>query len=635
MLEKIREGSQGLAAKMILGLVILTFALAGIGSYLGNTAAQPAAIVNGEEISQTAFQQKYDSNRSRMEQQFGQMFAQLAADEAYMKTFREGVLDQLVNEELQSQLAQSIGLRISDDKIKDIIRNMPEFQVDNQFNNERYLSVLRQVGYQTSSFRDYLQVENTRRQVSQAIAGTDFSLDSEVKAHTELDKQTRDIEYIVYKQADFKEKVSLTDEEQRAYYESNLDNYKTQEQLSVQYVEIKIADLMKDIKVSDGELESYYQDNINSYRTAISKRRGSHILIEFGDDEAAAKTKAEDVLAKLKSGEDFGAMAKAHSDDTFSAENDGDLDWFERGVYGDEFDDAVFGLAKVNDITDIIRSESGFQIVKLTDDAPEVVKPFADVKEQVGNEFKRDQANEIFSDKLATLTELSFAVPETLEDAAEAIGATIKETAFFSRFSAPPVVNFPGVIAAAFGPQVLVDQMNSEPVEINADHVMVVRILKHQPTRIKSLDEVAEQVKTSLTADRAQEMAKTQAEELLAKLDGSNKLADDRNSKELTVVTKAALERFTSDVDSTVRADVFKMPHPLDGKVSNQVIKMSTGDYALVALSGVTTGKLPDDLKATEQRIASQKSQRAYKDFVDALKEKADISKTAVASSTP
>ena len=181
MLEKIREGSQGLAAKMILGLVILTFALAGIGSYLGNTAAQPAAIVNGEEISQTAFQQKYDSNRSRMEQQFGQMFAQLAADEAYMKTFREGVLDQLVNEELQSQLAQSIGLRISDDKIKDIIRNMPEFQVDNQFNNERYLSVLRQVGYQTSSFRDYLQVENTRRQVSQAIAGTDFSLDSEVK----------------------------------------------------------------------------------------------------------------------------------------------------------------------------------------------------------------------------------------------------------------------------------------------------------------------------------------------------------------------------------------------------------------------------------------------------------------------
>jgi peptidyl-prolyl cis-trans isomerase D len=632
MLEKIREGSQGWLAKAILGIVILTFALAGIGSYLGNSSAQPAALVNGEEISQTAFDQKYQSNRSRMEQQFGQMFAQLAADEAYMKTFREGVLDQLINEELQTQLADSIGLRTSDDKIKKLIREMPEFQVDGKFDNERYLLMLRQVGYQPSSFRDYLQVETTRRQVAQAIATTDFSLASEAVAHTQLDKQTRDIEYVVFKQADFTDKVSITDEDSKHYYDENLESFRTQEMVSLQYVEIKIEDLMKDIAVSDEQLEAYYNENINNYRNNVATRRASHILVEFGDDEAAAKAKAEALLAKIKAGEDFAELAKTSSDDSFSGENGGDLDWFEKGVMGDEFDEAAFGLANIDDISDVVRSDSGFHIIKLTGDKPESIKTFAQVKEEVANTFKRNEANDIFSDKQASLEELSYEVPDSLEDAAGAINAEVQETALFSRISAPPVVNFPKVIQAAFSQQVLTDEMNSEVIEINADHIMVVRLLKHEPSRIRTQDEVTAQITAALTAEKAQEMAKAQADESLAKLDGSAKLADDEDTKSLTIVAKDAMERFTSDVDSSVRTEVFKMPHPEEGKVSTGVVKMSNGDYALVALSGVTVGEVPADLKATEDRIASQKSQRSYKDFVESLKEKAEIVRYATVS---
>jgi peptidyl-prolyl cis-trans isomerase D len=633
MLEKIREGSQGFIAKAILGIVILTFALAGIGSYLGNTAAQPAATVNGEDISQTAFEQKYQSNRARMEQQFGQMFAQLSADDAYMKTFREGVLDQLINEELQTQLAQSIGLRTSDEKIKKLIREMPEFQVDGQFDNERYLLMLRQVGYQPSSFRDYLQVETTRRQVAQAIATTDFSLPSEAIAHTELDKQTRDIEFIVFKQSDFTDKVAITDEDSKHYYDENFESFKTQEMLSLQYVEIKIEDLMKDIAVSDEQLQSYYNDNISNYRTNVARRRASHILVEFGDDETAAKVKAEALLVRVNAGEDFAEVAK-NSDDTFSGDKGGDLDWFEMGVMGDEFDTAAFALANINDVSDLVRSDSGYHIIKLTGDEPEATKAFADVKEEVASTFKRTQANDIFSDKQASLEELSYEVPDSLEDAAGAIGSNIQETALFSRMSAPPVVNFPKVIQAAFSQQVLTDALNSEVIEINADHVMVVRLLKHEPTRIRTQEEVATQIMSTLIREKSQEMAKMQADELLAKLDGSTKLAIDDNSKSMTIVAKEALERFTSDVDSNVRTDVFKMPKPQKDKVTTGVYEMSNGDYALVALSGVTIGKVPEDLKATEERLASQKSQRSYKDFIESLKEKAEIVKLTTVSST-
>lgn len=627
MLEKIREGSQGWIAQTILGIVILAFALAGVGSYLGNTSTPPAATVNGEEISKNDFDQRYQANRNRMEQQFGQMFAQLAADENYMQTFREGVLEQLIGEELEDQLSERIGLRIGDEEIKDIIRNMPEFQVDGRFDNERYLAMLRQWGFQPNSFRDFIRVDATRRQLRNAIQSSDFSLPGEVKSFNELDKQTRDIEYVVFKQADYNDKVALTDEDKQAYYEQNLENFRTQEMVSLQYVEIKIEDIMKGIAVSDEDLEKYYQDNISSYRTNVARRRASHILVEFGDDEDAAKAKAEQLLVRVRGGEDFAAVAAEASDDTFSGENGGDLDWFERGVMGDEFDEAVFALANVNDISEVFRTESGFHIAKLTGDEPESIKPFADVKEEVATAFKRYEANEIFTDKQTQLSELSFEVPDSLDDAAGAIDAQVQETALFSRFSAPPVVNFPAVVQAAFSEQVLQEQLNSDLIEINDDHIMVVRLKQHEPSRIQDMAEVTAQIENALKREKAEELAKAEAESLLAKLDGTQRLSMDEATKALTIVAKDAVERFTADVDSTVRADVFKMPYPEQGKVTAEVMQMSTGDYALVTLSKVTMGEQPEDSSATAQRLASQNSQFSYRTFLEALKEKAEIIK--------
>lgn len=630
MLEKMREGSQGLLAKVILGFIMVTFALAGIGSYLGRASDVAAAVVNGEEISKRDFDQAYNSERSKMERQFGKMFAQLAADENYMKTFRDGVLDKLINDKLQSQMAENVGLRVSDSKIKQTIREMQEFQVDGKFDNARYLALLRQAGFQSSSFRDYLRVETTRRQLAQAIATTNFSLDSEIKAHDELDKQTRNVEYVVFKQSDFTDKVTISDEDRTTYYQDNEQNFATQEKISLQYVEVKVEDLMKDVAVSDDEVQKYYDDNITAYRSNIERRRASHILIEFGDDEDAAKAQADSISAKLKQGEDFVELVKAHSADTFSAENDGDLDWFEKGVMGEEFDTAVFELANVDDVSEVVRSESGFHIIKLTGHEPEAIKPFEEVKDEVADTIKRTQAIDIFIEKQDSLSTLAFEVPDSLEDAAGAIGAEIKETALFTRVAAPAVVNNPSVLDAAFSDPVLLDSVNSDVIDINDDHIIVVRLLKHEPSRIKAMTEVTEQITTALTAQKASEMAKAKTDELLAKVDTSNKLAEDANAKDLEVVAKEAMERFSSDVDAGIRTSVFKMPHPVEGKVTTEVVKMSNGDYALVAVNAVTVGKAPEDTKATEQKLASMHSQRSYKDFIGALKDEADIVKPSL-----
>lgn len=633
MLDKIREGSQGWVAQVILGVVVLTFALAGVGSYLGSSSAPVAATVNGEEITKSDFEQRYQAKRAQMERQFGQMFEQLAADEKYMQSFRQSTLDELIVEELEKQLAEELGLRFGDEALKNMIREMPQFQVDGKFNNDQYLAWMRQAGYQPDTLRDAVYQSAVLTQLRQSVQSTDFALPGEVNAFNQLDKQTRDIEYVVFKSDDFKDKVSLSDDEKSAYYEQNLERFRTQEMVSVEYVELKVEDIAKTIAVSDEDVEKYYQDNISNYRTSDASRRASHILVEFGDDEDAAKAKAQALLERIKAGEDFAAVAKEASEDTFSGEKGGDLEWFEKGVMGDDFDAVVFAMKAVGDVSEVFRSESGFHIAKLTGDKGEVITPFAEVKEKVADALKTYRANEIFTDKQTQLAELAFEVPDSLHDAAEAIGAQVKETAFFSRFNAPAAVNFPAVVQAAFSDVVLQEQVNSDLLDVNDGHVMVIRLKQHQPSRIQDQQEVTAQIEQILTQQKAQELAEQEAKSLLEQLDGNNMLSQDAATKALTIVAKNALERFSADVDSTIRADAFKMPHPAEGKVSAEVISMSSGDIALVTLNKVTDGAQPEDVKPVEQRLASQSGRTTYKSFVETLKANAEIYKEGEAKS--
>ena len=505
MLEKIREGSQGVIAKSILGLVIITFALAGIGNYLGNSSAAPAAIVNGDEIARTDFDERFERERQFREQQFGAAYAQLFADEASQLRMKSDVLDALIDEQLQLQLAEKIGLRVSDQSIKEFLREQQQFQTAGQFDNELYRNFLARNRMQATTLRDRLRVDQVRTQIRMAVATTDFSLPSEVNEFTQLDKQTRDVEYIVFKQDDQKANVTITDEEKSAYYDEHQANYQTQEKISLQYVEIKMEDLMKEVAVSDEQLETYYNENRDAYRKSAERRRASVIQFNVEEDRDAAQAKAEAVLAKVKAGEDFAELAKTESDDAFSGEQGGDLDWFERGVYGDEFDKVVFELANVGDVSEIFETEAGLYIAKLTGDEGETFQTFEEAKADVAESFKRLEAGDVFAEKQQGLIDAAFEDPESLESAAAAADTVVKETALFTRAGAPVAVNFPEVLQAAFSVEVLQDNVNSELIEINGDHVMAVRLLKHEPQRIQSQEEVADRITEALTREKSQE----------------------------------------------------------------------------------------------------------------------------------
>jgi peptidyl-prolyl cis-trans isomerase D len=307
----------------------LSFVFAGVGSYLTSSGTTAVATVNGEEISAQELERAYQNQRAQMESQFGESIAQLFSSEQYLADFRKNVLDRLIAEKLIQQQAADMGLRVSDKQIRETITQMPEFQFGGQFDNERFQAILRQNGFQVADFRDYLRIQMTQNQLTAALTNSSFALDGEVEQANALQRQTRDAKYAMVNADAFADSVEVTDADVDAFYNNNIASFDTQEQIKLAYVKLSVEDLKSRVSVDDDAVRTYYDNNISSYGKE-EERRVSHILIDAGEDADAARQKAESLKAELDNGADFAALAEANSDDTFSAENGGDLDFRNR-----------------------------------------------------------------------------------------------------------------------------------------------------------------------------------------------------------------------------------------------------------------------------------------------------------------
>ena len=621
MLERIREGSQGIAAKIILGLVILTFAISGIGSYINSKADTALATVNGVEITQSAVEEAYQNETNRMKSQFGEVIDQLLADENYVANLRQGVLDRLVVQELQRQQAKDLGIRVSDEQIKKAIVAMPNFQRAGQFDNDIYLAVLRQAGFQPSQFRDYLREEMVRSQYNSAIMGSEFVLNHEKNYYSELANQVRTFKQLTVSASELVSQVNVEQADLEAYFEANKDNFKTQEKIALEYIMID-ADLLADkVAVTESDLNDYYELNINEYTTP-ERRRISHILVEASDD---AEQRIKEIKAKLDNGASFEELAKEYSEDSFSAENGGDLEWFEAGLFGEAFDNAVAGLENVGDFSNAFESESGFHIVKLTEFQEAVVQNFADVKDSIEEQFKQSKIDELYIEAQTKVSQLAFEMPDTLVEAAEEAGLELKTTAKITYNEIQSLLSNPVAVNKAFDEEFIGEGLNSELIEIDDTRSVVFRVTEHEPARSQSLDEVKEMVTAAVTREKAAELAVVKANELAESIKAGTAVDSLASDNVVTVASFDEVGRFDSQVNAQVRDAVFDLHKPVD-RVVVDTVELSTGDAVVISLSSVATKDA-----AVEEPMANQLlsvvSRQATAALIEASKANADITK--------
>lgn len=625
MLEKIREGSQGPAAKIILGVVILSFALAGIGGYLGQTTEQAVAEVNGVKITQMEFSRAYENERARLERQFGEYFTQISADPAYMAQIRSGVIDRLVQQELQNQLAIELGLRVSDEQVKEAIFELPYFQLGGEFSNDRYLQLIRQMNFQPDSFREYMREEMTRNQLVSAVAGSDFVLDNELKQTLALQQQTRDIDYMLLSKETVKGEVAVTEAEISDYYELNQEQFQAPEQIALQYLELKSDDVTLDEPVTDEQVRAYYEENQAQYLEE-ERRRVAHILIESAEDAQAAKQKADALYQQLQEGKDFAELASAESDDIASAEVGGDLDWIERDMMEPEFEEAAFALTNVGDFSPVVETEFGFHIIQLTDLQAQQSKAFEEVASELRAELESTAKANAFYEKQSQIAELAFEVADSLEDAAAVADIELKSTELVSRMALPAPLNDPSIANAIFTPELIEDRVNSEVLEAGNEHIVVVRVLDHKPATVKPLEEVTAQIKTRLENEKASELIKEKANTLYAQLEDGKALSDIAAAESIEVKTEAALKRQSFTVAPEIVQQSFKLAHPDGEQTQSALVELNSGDAALLVLKAVTVAEVTGEVEPQQkQNITMSVVNKNFLALLGALESDAEV----------
>jgi peptidyl-prolyl cis-trans isomerase D len=628
MLERIREGSQGPWAMAIIALIVLSFVFAGVGSYLTSSGTTAVATVNGEEISAQELERAYQNQRAQMESQFGESIAQLFSSEQYLADFRRNVLDRLIAEKLIQQQAQDMGLRVSDEQIRETIVQMPEFQFGGQFDNERFQAILRQNGFQVADFRNYLRTQMTQNQLTAALTNSAFSLDGEVELANALQRQTRDAKYAVVSSSAFADSVEVTDADVEAFYNNNIASFDTEEQVKLAYVKLSVDDLKDRVSVDEQAVRTYYDNNINSYGKE-EERRVSHILIDAGDDADAARKKAQSLKAELDNGADFAALAEANSDDTFSAENGGDLDFITPEMMDPAFDEAAFGLENVGDVSDVVETEFGFHIIKLTELREAQIKSFDEVADEIRDTLLYDAAMEKYFELQNTMAEIAFEVPDTLEDVANAVDLPVQESVLFSRNTAPVELSSPAVLDVAFSSQLVDEGLNSDIIELDDENIVVVRVTEHLPQRTQSLDEVREGIEASVKADKAKEAAEAWAFDIAQQVRAGESVDDALAAKSVTWETAQAVPRAGGTLARAIVDTLFSLS--LEGEKKVDVATTVNGDVAVVELEAVNAAPVLDaELgESLKQRLAQMQGQRVYQQYIEALRAKADVTVSA------
>jgi peptidyl-prolyl cis-trans isomerase D len=617
MLERIREGSQSFTAKAILVLIILTFALAGVGGYITGDTEDAVAKVNGEEIPRSDYDRAYENERSRLQEQFGDMFSAITSDPEYMRSLRSRVLEQLIEQELLVQYAEDSGMRVGSEQVKAAIRDIPQFRTAGQFDNDVYLMALRNAGYSPEAFAKVMQQDMTRNQLLRGLSQSEFVLEPEALAFLRLQNQTRSGGFLVANNESFEGQVEVAESDIETFYQQNQDMFRTEEKLSVAYVELSLAAIESDIEIADEEVREYYEQRQQQYATE-EERRVSHILIEF--DTENAKEKAEEALAELEQGADFAEVAQTYSDDTFSAEQGGDLDWVEAGMMDEDFDAAVFELENIGDLSEIVETSFGYHIIKLTDLREGTVTPFSEVEDEVRQQLLAEKAEDRYFEKQQKLAEISFEQPDTLEPAADEIGATVRRTDLFTRERAPTPLSDDVILNNLFSEQLIEEKLNSDIIETSDDRSLVVRVTEHQPVRVKDLDEVREQIVAELRVEKAQELALQQAEEWMQAWQSGEETSGE-------IVWVDSITRNNNEHPRAIVQELFSMsPSATADENTFTTVALPNGDAAVVALTELNPGNANEEqLDELQSQLQNRQAQVMLQAFINNLKSDADI----------
>jgi len=625
MLQTINDNAKGWVAYLVVGLISVPFALVGISSYLGGGDKLIAATVNGEDISVREVQNELLQQKQRLTEMFGGRMPPGFDDTGLKSQALEG----LINQALLRQNVENSGYRASDAEVFSIISSTPSFQKDGVFDAATYEKLLKANRRNKVSYETQLRADISNRQLSNGIINTSYIPETQVAAYQALSTQLRDFEIFTLKLDAYKDQIKPSDADLKAYYDSHSDQYMTEEKIKLSYVRLKAADLAEAVSVSPEQLQSFYDETSDDYVTR-EQRKIAHILVKVveGKDEDAKK-RAEDLHKRISSGEvTFEAVLLEKAENRIA----GDMGFLVQGDMGPVFEKAAFALKK-DELSAVVKTESGYELLKVSEIKPEVQQTFDQVKDKVEENYRKEKAGKLFQTQIETLNTVAFENDASLDPAGQSVGLEVQTTDWFTRKGGKDFAADQKVLAEAFSEKVFDQAKNSNLIELTDTDVAVIRINEKKAPVLKPFADVSEQIKLAIIDAEARKLVKEKGEAVLAKLKstGNWSALSDLGAKPDAVEKFTAVDRKASKPSADVVRKVFAMSTPVDNKSVFSNTVMPTGDYVFISLTTVKDGDgVVDD--AARDLYANALGTRERSAVIKALREEADVVITKQAS---
>lgn len=624
MLDRMRRHRNWL--KWSLALVCLAFVVFYIPDFLQDTGAGAApseviADVDGREITAGEFRRVYQNRLQSYRAAYGgslneQLLKQLGIDQQ--------ILQQMVDEQAAIAEAQRVGLRVSDEEVRERLVAIPSFQENGRFIGEqRYRQLLRMQRPPVSpaefedSLRRGLLVDKLRSALTDWITVADAEIEREHRRRNEKVK----VELVAFQADKFRGEVTANDQDISSHYEANKNGYKTPEKRKVRFVLVDTQALRMKVNVAPQEVEQYYTDNLQQYSTP-EQIRASHVLLKTeGKTEADVRKQAEDILAKARAGADFAQLATKFSEDDASAKQGGDLDYFGRGRMVREFEEAAFAL-QPGQISDVVKTQYGFHVIKLTDRKAAATRPIDEVRPQITEQLKWERAQTQAADVAAAI-ESEVDEPADLDAVAKTRGLRVQESGFFAREEPMAGVGpAPEVAAAAF---------ELEPGSVSGavrapQGFIVLAVTARQDPYVPKLQEVRDRVREDVIKKKALEAARQKAAGLAAGLKAAPDFAAAAKAAGLEPRTSELLTRGAALPDVGVSAAVEQAAFALPaGGVSDPIAT----DNAIAIVKVVERQEPPALDAATKDSLRndllSDRRSRFFTSYMTKAKERMTI----------
>lgn len=634
MLQSIRERTSGWVAIVIIGLLVIPFALWGIGDYFGLVTSNSVATVNGQDISQASFQRQYQNRYQRLAEIFGERFNPEMINEDQL---RRETLRQIVNRLLIMQQVEAGGYAVSDAQLIAAVQEYEQFKDESgQFSMERYRSQLAYSGMTPALFERSLRQDLLVQQLGQSIGASAFVTDAALSQAAVLQNQQRKMAWVRVPAGNFVASVEVTDAEIEDYYAANQQAFMTDEEVGIAWLEIDSQDLAADLDVPEDELRALYTQRKQTL-LQNAEREASHILISVPDsaDKAAwqeATKTLQTLREKLTNGADFAALAKEYSDDPGSAAQGGSLGWVSRGMMVVPFEKALFALDEPGAISEPVRTSYGMHLIILNDIRKPDMQSFEEMRDELAAQYSKDKIEDAFYKRAEKLTDLTYANPDSLQPAAEALGLTVQQANGITRTAGSGVAVSTAVRQALFDGELIESRINSDPIELGQgdekNHVAVVRVTAHTPASVKPLDEVRDVIVQQLRQQSAARLAEQFAVDIVKQVEQGTPLADLAAKQNVEFQKPQFISRSVRDLPPGLSQAVFAAPAPENG-ISAASTVLSNGDQAVYVVSEIKPGSL-DAMSEAEQdalrrALARQAASVSVETYIAQLRANSDI----------